>query len=282
VHQSFQGPGPVEAASRNSPSPIADGVDLGPVRRVPRLADTISQTLLDAIVAGRFTVGEVLPSERDLGLQFGVSRTVVREAIRALTTKGVIEVVAGRGAQVLRPDGTRAAEALSLLLRTAPGSGDAKAHEIRLMLEAHVVGIVAGFPADSDISDIETHIEPTASGSPVDSHTAWAVDLAFHRAIASSAGNELYPVLLDAIAAAELEMKERTSFAVDLDVLVQAHREIVVCLRARDPVAARAALERDLNYLSALWDRHAGLNEERAGSGSGPDWRNRRRLVPSL
>jgi GntR family transcriptional regulator, transcriptional repressor for pyruvate dehydrogenase complex len=59
--------------------------------RMPRLSDTIAEQLLEAMVAGRFKEGDILPSERELGEQFGVSRAVIREAIRALATRGVEE-----------------------------------------------------------------------------------------------------------------------------------------------------------------------------------------------
>jgi GntR family transcriptional regulator, transcriptional repressor for pyruvate dehydrogenase complex len=86
------------------------------VGRMPRLSDTIAEQLLEAIVAGRFKEGDILPSERELGDQFGVSRTVIREAIRTLATRGVVEVQSGRGVRVIALDTTSVTEAMSLLL----------------------------------------------------------------------------------------------------------------------------------------------------------------------
>ena len=61
------------------------------VAREPRLSDKVAEMMLETILSNRFNVGDRLPSERELGEQFGVSRTVVREAVRALVAKGVIE-----------------------------------------------------------------------------------------------------------------------------------------------------------------------------------------------
>jgi GntR family transcriptional repressor for pyruvate dehydrogenase complex len=73
------------------------------VERMPTLSDRVAAQLLDAIGAGRFGHGEPLPSERRLGDQFGVSRTVVREAIRALVARDVLEPDSGRGVRVIAP-----------------------------------------------------------------------------------------------------------------------------------------------------------------------------------
>ena len=65
------------------------------VAREPRLSDKVAEMMLETILSRRLQVGERLPSERELGEQFNVSRTVVREAVRALVAKGVIEVRSG-------------------------------------------------------------------------------------------------------------------------------------------------------------------------------------------
>ena len=83
---------------------MTEPVTFDRVGRMPRLSDTIAEQLLEAIVAGRFREGDILPSERELGDQFGVSRTVIREAIRALATRGVVEVQSGRGVRVIAMD----------------------------------------------------------------------------------------------------------------------------------------------------------------------------------
>ena len=69
------------------------------VERMPTLSDRVAAQLLDAIGAGRFRHGDPLPSERRLGDQFGVSRTV----IRALVARDVLEPDSGRGVRVIAP-----------------------------------------------------------------------------------------------------------------------------------------------------------------------------------
>ena len=78
-------------------SPMASKTLFDQVAREPRLSDKVAEMMLDTILSNRLNVGDRLPSERELGEQFGVSRTVVREAVRALVAKGVIEVRSGSG-----------------------------------------------------------------------------------------------------------------------------------------------------------------------------------------
>ena len=81
--------------------------------------------MLETILSQRLQVGDRLPSERELGEQFGVSRTVVREAVRALVAKGVIEVRSGSGLRVAAVDAAAVSESMSLYLR----GGDARLRE---------------------------------------------------------------------------------------------------------------------------------------------------------
>ena len=91
-----------------------------PVVREPRLSDKVAEMMLETILSNRLQVGDRLPSERELGEQFGVSRTVVREAVRALVAKGVIEVRSGSGLRVAAVAASAVSESMSLYVRGAP------------------------------------------------------------------------------------------------------------------------------------------------------------------
>ena len=82
--------GPLERRERRG------GALFQQVAREPRLSDKVAEMMLETILSRRLQVGDRLPSERELGEQFNVSRTVVREAVRALVAKGVIEVRSGQ------------------------------------------------------------------------------------------------------------------------------------------------------------------------------------------
>src|ERR671935_2210582 len=112
------------------------------IRREPRLSDRVAALLLETIVARGLQPGDRLPSERELGEQFGVSRTVIREAVRALAAKGVIEVRTGSGLRVAAVDASSVSESMSLFMRGG-GIEFEKVHEVRTVLEVHIAGLAA-------------------------------------------------------------------------------------------------------------------------------------------
>src|SRR3954468_23778083 len=121
------------------------------VQREPRLSDKVAEMMLKTILSERLSVGDRLPSERELGEQFGVSRTVVREAVRALAAKGVIEVRTGSGLRVAAVDAAAVRESMSLFLHGV-GLDFEKVHEVRSLLEVHLAGLAAERASDEDIA----------------------------------------------------------------------------------------------------------------------------------
>src|SRR5712691_9711999 len=165
------------------------------VTREPRLSDKVASMMLETILSKRLQVGDRLPSERELGEQFGVSRTVVREAVRALVAKGVIEVRSGSGLRVAAVDAAAVTESMSLFLRGGTLDFE-KVHEVRALLEVHIAGLAAERATNADITRLrEVHERMEREVGDVES--AARDDLEFHRAIASATQNDLYLLLLD-------------------------------------------------------------------------------------
>jgi GntR family transcriptional repressor for pyruvate dehydrogenase complex len=232
---------------------MSEPVTFDRVGRMPRLSDTIAEQLLEAIVTGRFQEGDILPSERELGDQFGVSRTVIREAVRALATRGVVDVQSGRGVRVIAMDTSSVTQAMSLLLRGDSTVDFAKVHEVRMMLETHIAGVAAERSTPADHAELESLMEAwVAAGDDV--IAASRLDVDFHRAIAKSARNELYLVLLDSIAGALLENR-RATLALEhsrAKVLTE-HRNVVDAIKQHDPELARAAMQTHLHGVAEAW-----------------------------
>ncbi len=107
-----------------------------------RSFDHIVGQIRDAIASGGIAPGERLPSERDLGVAFGVSRTTLREALRALEAQGVIEIRTGSrgGAFVAEPSSELVAAALGALLRFRSATARELA-EFRVPFEAENAGL---------------------------------------------------------------------------------------------------------------------------------------------
>jgi GntR family transcriptional repressor for pyruvate dehydrogenase complex len=228
-------------------------VTFDPVGPMPRLSDTIAERLLEAIVNGRFNEGDALPSERELAAQFGVSRTVIREAIRSLAARGVVEVKSGRGVRVATLDTAPVSEAMALLLRGSNRIDLAQIHEVRTMLEIHTAGLAAERSVAEDHEALERLISAQA-GAGDDVNAAADLDVEFHRLIARSTRNELYVVLLDSIAGALLENR-RATLAIEHSParITDEHRSILDAVRSHDAGQARGAMERHLAGAAAAW-----------------------------
>ena len=221
------------------------------IRREPRLSDRVAALLLATIVARGLQPGDRLPSERELGEQFGVSRTVIREAVRALAAKGVIEVRTGSGLRVAAVDASAVSESIGLYLRGGTVEYP-KVHEVRRLLEVEIAGLAAERAKDADVARMRKLCGQMEAALD-DVERASRLDLAFHRAIARATDNELYLLLLDSIGEALLEVRRRNLQTGAAPETVKAHRAIVETIAARDAAGARTAMAQHLDHVERHW-----------------------------
>ncbi len=215
----------------------------------------MADLLLETIVARRLTPGERLPSERELGEQFGVSRTVVREAVRALAAKGVIDVRTGSGLRVSAVDRSTVSESMSLFLRASSTLDYPKVHEVRSMLEVEVAGLAAQRASDEDVAEMRRIAEGMEAEADVEA--AARHDVEFHRAIARATHNELHLLLLDSIGDALIEIRRENLAAGSVDDTHESHRRILDGIAAHDADAARSAMREHLENVEDYWRRRA-------------------------
>ncbi len=231
-------------SDRDAAEPAA--VDyLRQVARADRLADKVADQLKRAVLSGQLRPGDRLPPERVLGDRFGVSRTVVREAIRSLAATGLVEVRAGSGTVVARVDAARVAETLRLYLRSA-GVEAGAIGELRVMLEVHAAGAAAARATDDDVRAMREVILAMAA-SAHDHLRCAAHDAEFHRCVARAAHNPLYLVILDSIG--------EPSTSVGPGVAIAEHERIVERISARDRDGAREAMGAHLADADPVWER---------------------------
>lgn len=108
------------------------------VSRDSRLVAKVAGSLTDAIVSGRFPPGARLPAEAELGTQLGVSRTVVREAVRILEARGLVTLTSGRPARVREPDPRTVVDAIELFLSRTSDDDRAPLTELRRAIQRHL------------------------------------------------------------------------------------------------------------------------------------------------
>jgi GntR family transcriptional repressor for pyruvate dehydrogenase complex len=224
------------------------------VAREPRLSDKVAEMMLDTILSNRLQVGDRLPSERELGEQFGVSRTVVREAVRALVAKGVIEVRSGSGLRVAAVDAAAVTESMSLYLR----GGDLdfeKVHEVRALLEVHIAGVAAERATDADLARLrEVHERMERERAEVEA--AARDDLEFHRVIAGATQNDLYLLLMDSIGSALIHIRRENLGSGSAPMTLTQHERVLDRVAAGDAEGAREAMAAHLEGVAAWWREH--------------------------
>jgi GntR family transcriptional repressor for pyruvate dehydrogenase complex len=210
-----------------------------------QVADQIEGLIVDESLCP----GDRLPSERNLAEQLGISRTVVREAIRLLSVRGLVEVKPGRGTFVRALSPSDAAVPLQLLLklRQCPDLLD-NVYEVRHMIESEVAGLAAERATDQDYAALEAAIEGMAAHID-DPEEFITHDLAFHSALAAATHNDLFGVLLNAISGfwseAALLAYQAPGAAEDS---LNYHRDILRHVKARDPEKARRAMCEHVRY----------------------------------
>jgi GntR family transcriptional repressor for pyruvate dehydrogenase complex len=225
------------------------------VPREPRLSDKVAGMMLETILSRKLQVGDRLPSERELGEQFGVSRTVVREAVRALVAKGVIEVRSGSGLRVAAVDAAAVSESISLYLRG--GSLDfEKVHEVRALLEVHIAGVAAERATVDDVARLRAVHERMQRESD-DVEAAARDDLEFHRTIARATQNDLYLLLMDSIGSALIDIRRENLGSGSTPMTLGQHEAVLERIAAHDPAGARTAMSAHLEGVAGWWREHA-------------------------
>lgn len=165
------------------------------------LAEKVIDELERLILTGKLKEGEKLPSERELSVSFEVSRTVVREAIRVLQTRGLLQVRPGIGSIVRRPTANQVVAGLSQLIRAKANGIEvslASLHEVRTLLETDIIRLAAQRANVEDIEELQraiTDLEALVK-FPV-KFLEQAID--FHRTLALATHNPLLVVLFDSI-----------------------------------------------------------------------------------
>lgn len=214
------------------------------VTRDPSLVEKVVDSLLRSISSGALEPGDALPSERDLGEQFGVSRTIVRESLRVLQAKGLIDVRSGRSAVISAISASHITETIGQFLQGAKAQellDESKISEVRLTLEVRMVELACERATASDLENMRTSLDAMSAATDVDA--ASAHDVEFHQLIAAATYNALFVVLLDSIGAVLMEIRRRSLTVPGRQAgAVAQHARILEALEARDVVRARESM----------------------------------------
>ncbi|WP_052732014.1 FadR/GntR family transcriptional regulator [Devosia geojensis] len=210
-------------------------------------------------ILSRLTPGAHLPSEAELAARYAVSRLTIREAVKLLEGRGLIEIARGRKATVREPDGTAFTDFLATIVHNdAKGVFDLV--EVRLSLEVQSATLAAKRANRAGIAAIENALErmrAAARRAAAGEDSAACerdfnhADVGFHEAVALSSGNRILSYLFEAMAGPLEEgffISRRGSLArgQTLDATIEAHQRVLDAIRDGNGRAAGEAMRNHL------------------------------------
>lgn len=219
------------------------------------LAEQVEEQIYHYIVDTPLTPGSKLPNEFELGEKFGVGRSTIREAVKLLSSKNIVEVRRGSGTYV---------QAI------APGAGDplglgavqdktALALDlvnVRLLLEPGIAEMAAANATEEDIARLRSLCE-RVERKIHEGERYMEDDIAFHTCVAESSKNMVVEQLIPIIDTAVMMFVNVTHQTLTEET-IRTHRMIVDAIAAHDPLGARNAMTMHLTYnrcaIKALYD----------------------------
>lgn len=205
------------------------------------LPEQIAKRVVDLIAERRLRPGERLPPERELALAMGVSRSSLREALRALAMVGITEMRHGHGTYVTALEPAAMLRPLGLVLALSDTGFD-ELFEARKLVEPALAGLAAE-RADAAMVEALARCLERSEASVGDDDAFMRVDLELHGLISEAAGNAILARLVDSIGELAIASRLTTSRIAGIkEQSARDHRRIVEAIGDRDPGAARAAM----------------------------------------
>lgn len=199
-----------------------------------------------AIVSGQYPQGSILPPDSDLLEQFDVSRTVLREALKTLAAKGLIEARARIGTRVLAKERWNLfdSDVLAWHFELGPDIAFLRSlAEVRIGIEIEAAALAAERASPEQAAMLNDCVDKmAASESPGDFARH---DLAFHKALAEASGNPFMAsisALVEMALTAAFTISSPVNDPASLAETVGVHRQIAEAVRDGDVAAARAAM----------------------------------------
>ncbi len=217
--------------------------------RSSKVYEQIVEQIEQLILSGKLRSGDRLPTERELAEQFQASRTAVREAMKTLAQKGLVDMRPGRGTIVI--DGTSQAmrHSLDLVMRVGQAGNAANLVELREIFEPEIAALAAARATEAHIRALEQAVQVMdASLDHADDYIA--ADNDFHRALANATQNPLLLMLVDSIVDLLSEQRKQIFSVPGGSARGQVHhKQLLDTMRRHDPQSAREAMREHLRQV---------------------------------
>lgn len=213
-----------------------------------KLADKVSGIVLERIAAGYYSIGQLMPAEGELAEELEVSRLTLRESVKDLAARGVLEVRHGKRNRVADPKKWSVIDPQLAEIR-GQLTGDSTAWVNQLMEARHIVEVGACELAATRITSDQLHQLQQALDAMREANLADDVeasveaDLAFHRLIIAAAGNDYLTATYAPLEAVLKTVRRTTSSSAQVRADAEHwHSEIFAALNEGSPDKARAAM----------------------------------------
>ncbi len=229
--------------------------DIEPLEREQRLYERVAERIYGMVQDETWRSGDRLPPERDLAEAFGVSRTVVREAIKVLEARGVLETQTGSGVYVGRPDLSIVARSLQTYLQLLGQDNiDLRMVEIRRVLEVEIAALAALRATPEQRRELVRLCEEMRKNRRAPRVLA-EMDFELHLLLAEAAQNELFVVLLAPLVE---QLRGHFIYAWErygsrpLEAIFSQHEAIVDAVACGEPERARQAMVEHVAYYTGI------------------------------
>jgi GntR family transcriptional repressor for pyruvate dehydrogenase complex len=224
--------------------------------------DVVVHGIKAMIIDGRLAAGARLPVEKDLAVDLGVSRSSLREGVRALAIMGVLETRQGDGTYVTSLDSSLLLAPMGFVVDLQGPSDSAHLQAVRRVLEMEAAGRAAQRisaddldAAEAILASIESLVDAPSDG---DHDSIMEADIAFHRVIARASENPALEALIEALASRTI--RGRMWRAISEDGATRSthreHRAILQALRDREPERARLRMANHLLEVEEFISHH--------------------------
>lgn len=214
---------------------------------------------LTDLIYSEMTPGLSLPSEAAMAARYGVSRVTVREAIKMLAGRGLVDISRGRRATISEPTGEALGDFLGWIVQFDP-KGMFDLVEVRMSLEVKAVDLAAQRATRPAIAGIESMLEGMREvGRKIERIDAdieterqfHKYDVGFHEAIALASGNRVITSLIEAMAVPLersffMSRRGKAARGIPVEHTVAAHQKILDCIKKKDSAGAISAMRAHL------------------------------------
>jgi GntR family transcriptional repressor for pyruvate dehydrogenase complex len=244
---------------------MLESATIEPLEREQRLYERVVEKVLELISSGAWKPGFRLPPERELSESFGVSRTVVREAVKALEARGVLESTTGSGVSVRLADFNMVSRSLQTYMQLSQQVDfEIRLNEVRRVLEVELVALAAVRATPEQRLQLRQICQQMRSGEKTAQQMA-ELDFRLHVTLAEATQNEIFKVLLAPVIDQLRDQIILTweGFPRPVNLVFDQHEAIVAAVESGDAEAARQAMTKHLAFSREVLEEISQLHKDK-------------------